>query len=40
MKILINEVNSNIKDIIKQLTEFSEIIYKYYNIDKNIIDNY
>ena len=40
MKILIDEVNSNIKDIIKQLTEFSEIIYKYYDIHKNIIDNY
>ena len=40
----IDEINSNIKEIIneitKQLNGFSEVINKYYEINKNILDNF
>ena len=40
----IDEINSNIKEIIKEITKqlngFSEIINKYYEINKNILDNF
>ena len=40
MRELIDKVNLNFKDIIKQLNEFKDIINKYYYINKNILDNY
>ena len=40
MKEIIDQINEMIRKLIDQLIEFSEIINKYYEINKGILDNY